>query len=128
MYVIEKAEDLVGKTVAFIHAAQFAQAITIATTDGGIMVSEQDGEEIHVYNFLMARRYVFEDSSQKWMDGELQKLNIVSVGEYEGLIAEERLRNKEAEKKRVARELKDEYDRYLKLKEKYEPNIASLKG
>lgn len=128
MYFIEKAEELVGKTVAFIHATKFAEAITIATSDGGIMVTEHDGEEVHIYNYLRARQYIFEYERQKWMVAELQKLNIVSVGEYEDLIEEERQRNKEAERKRAARALQVEYETFLRLKEKYEATETNLKG
>lgn len=38
MYFITKGNDLVGKRIAFTHFAQYADKLTIATDDGGIMV------------------------------------------------------------------------------------------
>lgn len=36
MYFITKEADLSWKAIAYTHMAQFAEAITIATTDGGV--------------------------------------------------------------------------------------------
>jgi hypothetical protein len=53
MNILKSYEDLVGKTIAFSHMAQFASQITLATTDGDILMvtfelEDDDNMEIRV--------------------------------------------------------------------------------
>lgn len=124
MYFIEKGEDLVGKTIAFIHCAQFAEAITIATTDGGLMVIEQQSDgsesEITIYNAYAAEFHIFQKDRRKWMIEELQKLGITTKDDYEKHL-EARRKEQEAREKRD-REIHErfEHNEYLRLKAKFE--------
>ena len=122
MYFIEKAEDLVGKTVAFINAAQFADAITIATADGGIMIIAQDeNQEVQTYKTPRIQRFLFENyNSTKYVLPKLQELGIIKENEYEELKEARRLKREEADRQRVIQKEKNERAEFARLKEKYE--------
>lgn len=122
MYFIEKAEDLVGKTVAFIHAAQFADAITIATTDGGVVVIQQDAdEEIHIFKQHQVQRLLFENqNSSKTILPRLQELGIIKENEYADLKEAQRIRREEADRQQSIQKEKRERAELIRLKGKYE--------
>ncbi|SPF51160.1 conserved hypothetical protein [Candidatus Desulfosporosinus infrequens] len=123
MYFIEKGEDLIGKTIAFIHCAQFAEAITIATTDGGLMVAKQDDDgdssEIRIYKSHSVQQYLFEKDGQKWLVEELKKLGVIGGDDYDKLREARRLAREESDRKQKERHEKHEREEYLRLKEKY---------
>ena len=87
MYFITKEEDLVGKTIIFTHCAQFAEAITLATTDGGIMVIQQNGETnesvIRVFYDHQAEYYLFVTGANEWLVNELKKVGVIGEDEYQ---------------------------------------------
>jgi len=123
MYFIEKGEDILGKAIAFIHCAQFAEAIVLATTDGGLMVLEQDDDrEVQVYKSYGIQRHIFEGTSNKWMVEELKKLGVLKENEYQELCEARRLQIEEAEKQRKERWEITERAKYFELKAKYEPS------
>jgi hypothetical protein len=85
MYFITKEAELLGKTISFTHMSQFAEAITIATTDGGIMSIEGRDEagEIHIKGEGDARGYVL---GNNWLRNELLKAGVMTeeaIQEYE---------------------------------------------
>lgn len=124
MYFIETGEGILGKTIAFIQCAQFADAIVLATTDGGIMVLEQDDDrEVQVYKSHQIQRHIFEDSSNKWVVGELKRLGVIQENEYQELCEVRRLRIEEADKKQRERCEIAERKKYFELKAKYEPSL-----
>jgi len=82
MYFIEKEEGLIGKTIAFAHLAQFADAITLGTTDGGILVVEMDSDgdgfgssEVIIYPLHQAERFIL---SKPWVREQLVKTGVIS--------------------------------------------------
>lgn len=123
MYFIEKSEDLIGKTIAFIHCAQFAEATTLATTDGGLMIIKQDDDgdesEIRIYKSYHIQRYLFEKDGQKWLVEELKKLGVIGEDDYEKLREARKLAREESDRKQKERHEKHECEEYLRLKEKY---------
>jgi hypothetical protein len=85
MYFITKEADLLGKVIAYTHMSQFAEAITIATTDGGIIIIESRDEsgEIHVKSEHQASNYIL---GTIWLRSELLKAGVVTmedIQEYE---------------------------------------------
>ena len=122
MYFIEKSEDLVGKIVAFVHAARFAEAITIATTDGGVMVIEQDAdEEIRIFKQHQVQRYLFKNhDSGKTLLPKLQELGIIKENEYADLKEAQRLRREESDRQQAIQKEKRERAELIRLKEKYD--------
>lgn len=64
MRILTNYEDLTGKTISFVHAAQFAEAITIATTDNEVIImnreiDEDEGEgNIRVFPEFRALEYI----------------------------------------------------------------------
>lgn len=120
MKILEDYKQLVGKTVAFAHMAQFAEYITIATTDGCVIVATQDldeygeGKENRVLYTSYAIRYI---ENNKYIREELGKLGIFDVEEYKNRLAEiERKRREEFAKKQA----KIEREQYERLKAKFE--------
>ncbi|MCA1027009.1 hypothetical protein LCM23_12985 [Cytobacillus kochii] len=113
--------ELVGKTIAFTHIAQFAENVTIATEDGCVVVITQDVDEdfgeakqTRVLFEPHARRYI---ENHKFLRSELGKLGIFNIEVYKK--EQEELERKRREKLRIKKE-KDERELFEKLKAKYE--------
>ncbi|MGF9891888.1 hypothetical protein [Priestia megaterium] len=80
MYFMNNEEELRGKIVAYTQMAGFADAITIVTADKGILVVEQEVEEVFekkttVYHDQRAEAYFFQN---KYVMEELVKRNIIT--------------------------------------------------
>ncbi|MED2737353.1 hypothetical protein [Bacillus toyonensis] len=124
MYFITKEEDLWDKKVVFTHMAEFAEAITIVTSDGGIQViskewGDEDRGRIWVYNESRARSYIL---NHIYLREQLHKKGIITneeLNEYE----EQKKKAREDYLKRQ-KELNEQKDRaeYERLKKKFEPN------
>ena len=120
MYFIEKEEGLKGKEIIFTHFPQFANEMIIVTKDKGIFMFDKSDEEVEIYRKHNARNCLFKN---EYIRGELNKLNIITneeIIEYKKQIEEEWKKQLELRKKK---DEENEYNQYLKLKEKYENNI-----
>lgn len=121
MRVITDYEELVGKTIAFAHMAQFADQITIATTDGCVLMAEMNNrdewssdKEILVFpEQMVINRLRFEPYLRQKL-GELGIFDLEKYEEERRKEQEELARRRKEEKERKEREL------YEKLKKKYE--------
>lgn len=122
MNVLESYPALEGKTIAFTHMAQFAEQITIATTDGSILMAEfdyNDNGESPEIRVLRTQRVlgVLESDKGRYVREELAKRDLFDLKAFkereEAALAERR------EKHRAEKELKD-YAEYERLKEKFE--------
>jgi flagellar motility protein MotE (MotC chaperone) len=125
MYFITKEEDLWDKKVVFTHMAEFAEAITIVTSDGGIQVVSQQWEDedrsrIWVYNEAKARSYIL---NHNYLREQLHKKGVITnqeMAEYE-----ERIKNDREDYLKRQKELNEQKDKaeYERLKKKFEPNL-----
>lgn len=125
MYFITKEEDLWDKKVVFTHMAEFAEAITIVTSDGGIQVVSQQWEDddrsrIWVYNESKARNYIL---NHNYLREQLHKKGIITnqeIAEYE-----ERIKKDREDYLKRQKELNEQKDKaeYERLKKKFEPNL-----
>ncbi|MED1948978.1 hypothetical protein [Brevibacillus centrosporus] len=122
MYYITEAEDLVGKQVGFIHAAQFAEAITIVTTDGGIMVLQQLEDETDVFHEARAHMYI---SNNSWIIDELAGKGVIKKEELQQW-KDEKERQRKAAIEQYAKEQEQRERAALKqLYEKYGPEALA---
>lgn len=121
MKILTSYLDLVGKTISFTHMAQFADQITIATTDGEVLMVVQEGDEdsfdskqVRVLSRSAVLR-VLENSD--YLRVELAKVGAYDLAAYNKRIAEE-----EAERRAAAIKRKEDSDRaeYERLKSKFE--------
>jgi len=121
MKVLEDYEKLVGKTIAYVNMAQFADQITIATTDGEVLMAEMilqgewgDEKEIVI---LSEDRVLNRLHTNPYIRKKLHELGIFDLEAYERQrqkeLEEERRRLREQQEKR-------EYEEYLRLKKKFE--------
>lgn len=123
MKILKSDTELIGKTIAFAHMAQFAENITLATDDGSVLVVRQifdeDTEEsqIDILNEYIALRYI---ENNDYVREQLGKLGIFDVETYRKKKEEERLKREQEYK---AKKLKEERELYEKLKAKFEPGI-----
>lgn len=124
MYFITKEKDLVGKTIAFIHCAQFAEEITLATTDGGILMVQQTGgveeSEIQVFHEHQAEFRLFVSGRNEWLVDELKKIGVIGKDEYQKRCEARKLKIEQEEKKREEYREQHERDEYFRLKAKFE--------
>lgn len=115
MKVITDYRDLVGKTIKFSHMAQFAEQITLVTTDNEVlMVTVDECSEVDLYNYY---RVIGTIRSDKYLRDKMFELGVVDIEKW---VAEEKKRQEEEAKKRKEEAEKKEYATYLKLKAKYE--------
>ncbi|TPF18037.1 hypothetical protein [Priestia megaterium] len=120
MKVISDYKELVGKTIAFTHMAQFADQITIATTDKEVLmatfeIGEYDDDfQIRVYREPHVIKKVNED---QYIREQLSELGIFDMEVYNKQQKELAERRKQA-----AKEFQEKREREMlaKLKEKYE--------
>jgi len=126
--ILEESDQLVGKTIAFAHIAQFAKAITLATTDKEVMVIEQGlhdedddmfRSEISIYHKYRAMEYI---EGHKYLREELAKKGIFDLDEYRQKEQEKRERERvEFRKQKEAKERKE----YERLKHKFEEDNSN---
>lgn len=122
MKIIEDYRELVGKTIAFAHVAQFAENITIATEDGCVLVVRQDLDEEYGEN--KETRILWEGQALRYIENsnylreELGNLGIFDVEAY---------KDKQAE---LARKRKEEFaiQQAAKEREQYERLKAKFDG
>lgn len=123
MKVIRFDNELVGKTIAFAHVAQFAENITIATDDGCVMIitqeidDEGDDKQTQILNENAALRYI---ENNDYVRSALGQLGIFDVAAYKKKKQEEI--KKKQEELRV-RQLKEERELYERLKAKYAKDV-----
>lgn len=118
MKVITDYKQLEGKTIAFAHMAQFAEQITLVTTDGEVLMTTTDGDdfdkEILIYN---KGSVVLAIRKSKYLQEELDKLGVFNLQEYKKEL--ERRQQEQIEKS--TRELEEkERKEYERLKAKFE--------
>lgn len=121
MKVITNYEDLEGKTISFCHMAQFAEQITIATTDGEVLMAsfyEGDYErtEIEIFN---PGKVILTIQNSTYLQRELDDLGIFNLDEWKKKQMEKQLIDKEECLKRLEEEERREYER---LKAKFKDN------
>ncbi|MEK5415166.1 hypothetical protein [Paenibacillus sp. FSL L8-0708] len=122
MYFITKEADLLGKTIAFTNMSQFAEAITIATEDGGIIVLKMeysgDGEstEINIYGEVYARQYILNDTRLRADLLKSGALTEEAINEYEFQREVVRQQWAEGQEERRRRE-------YERMKAEFEPDL-----
>lgn len=118
MKVITDYKNLVGKTISFAHMAQFANQITLATTDGEVLMAtfegmDEDNLEIRVFNKYNVISVL---QNEAYLREELDKLGIFDLSEWEkGQVEKKRI---EREKRLNAQEEKDKKE-YERLKAKF---------
>jgi hypothetical protein len=128
MYFIENHKNLIGKTIAFFHTGQFADAMVMGTADGGILVAkpepnddfyDEDGISIKILSEVNAEKYIFKRKSNEWMVKDMANAGVFTQGEYEiflrDRVEEFRIAQEEAIKKKEEKELQE----YMRLKEKF---------
>jgi hypothetical protein len=121
MKILTEYEQLEGKTIAFTHMAQFAQQITIATTDNEVLMAtfdldEEYGErkEIRVLHEGWVVKIIKES---KYLREELSKRGIFDLEKYKTEMEAERVAKLERYKQeKEEREIKQ----LAELKAKYE--------
>lgn len=120
MKIIRSDKELIGKTIAFAHIAQFAENITIATEDGCVVVVQQmidDDTEDTVTHILSEPRVLKYIESDDYLRVSLGNLGIFDIEAYRKKKKEEQLQREQEYK---ARKLKEERELYEKLKAKFE--------
>lgn len=121
MKYLGKEKDLINKKIIFTHMPRFAEQITIVveneeTKEKEIFMCEQDDNGTYVLIPNIVRRRVLDD---RYLRNTLNDLGIITdkeIEEYEVFLKEQF--KKKQEEARMKSE-KDEYNLYLKLKEKY---------
>lgn len=124
MKILTDFKELEGKTIAFAHGAQFADQITLATTDKEVLMATFDidefGErkEIRVLNPLYVKNTLEKES---YLREALAKREIFDLEKYK----EEEKAKRLAEKERFEIEKKERDLKLLAdLKAKYETDEA----
>lgn len=117
MYFICSEEDLIGKEISFTHMAQFADCITIVTKDKGIMVIEQDTEEITIHGEHFARKYVLEHD---WLRRSLHEKGIITAEQITEHLQEKERQRKEEQERYLRQQEEQERKTYERLKAKFE--------
>jgi len=122
LYVIEKPEDLIGKTIAHIEMNRFCDPLLLTTTDGGIMAwrtwTEDDGDmETDVFEGYQVEAHVFNSKTTKKY---LIQNNICTQEEIDKFTAE-RIKEHRLYREQLKKE-SEEHDKaeYERLKQKYE--------
>lgn len=120
MKILRSDKELIGKTIAFAHMAQFAENITLATTDGSVLVVRQlfdedtEDSQIDVIGEHRALRYI---ENNDYIREQLGELGIFDIAAYREKQLEERLKK---QKEFNERKLREERELYEKLKAKFE--------
>lgn len=119
MKIIKDYEQLVGKTIAFAHMAQFADQITLATTDGDVLMAEFElvGEDDMEIKILRDRRVIQRVEQSKHLQKALSELGIWDLSAYlkqqeerTKILKEQHLKEKEIRERKTLAELKAKYE------------------
>src|SRR5690625_2689118 len=120
MKILTDYEGLVGKTIAFAHMAQFADQITLATTDGCVLMAQMEDreewtsdKEITVYHEGMVMRTLEHEPYLR------QKLSELGIFDLEAYKEKRRKQMEEAERIREEKRKKRELEEYKRLKAKF---------
>jgi hypothetical protein len=121
MKVLTNYKDLEGKTIAFAHLAQFADQITLATTDGGVLMANFEGMDVDDMEIRIFNKHSVISVIQRntYLREELDKLEIFNLEEWKN--EQEKQRRLEEEKRKKAQEERDRKE-YERLKVKFENN------
>lgn len=123
MNVLTDYKELEGKTISFSHMAQFADQITLATTDGEVLMAAfeaGDDEDIQI-RILREHSVVSVIQRHSFLREELDKLGIFNLDKW---------KEEQEEKQRVERERRlleqEERDKreYERLKAKFETSTV----
>lgn len=117
MKILTDYKDLVGKTIAFSHMAQFADQITLATTDGDVLMasfSGSDDEEFEI-NVFSKHRVIGVIQRHTYLQEELDRLGIFNLTAYKKEQEEKRVKEQEEYKKKQEAKERETYER-LKVK------------
>lgn len=121
MKVLTDYEQLVGKTIAFAHMAQFADQITLATTDGDVLMATMDNQdewggdkETTVYYEHMVINTL---NHEPYLRKKLGELGIFDIEAYK---AKRQKEMEEAKRIREEKRKKYELEEYKRLKAKFE--------
>lgn len=112
-------DELIGKEIAFIQVAQFAENITLATKDGDVLVITQDVDEFgerketRILNELYAQRHI---ESDRYVARKLAELGIFDLKAYQA--EEERKRLENVKKQKQAQDKRD-WEEYQRLRKKF---------
>lgn len=119
MKVLTNYQDLVGKTIKFAHMAQFANQITLVTTDNEIMMvkfisDEYEDDLIHILNMW---NIVSAIDSSEYLQKELALLEVFDLSEFK-----KEQEQRQQESMRLAEQARENGERaeYERLKKKYE--------
>jgi hypothetical protein len=119
MKVLKDYKQLEGKTISFSHMAQFAEQITLVTTDDEVLMAtfegmSEDDLEIRVFGLHNVISVIQRD---KYIREELSKLGVFDLEEWKQAQAEKQRQEEENRKKAQEERDKKEYER---LKAKFE--------
>lgn len=133
MEVLESYPKLEGKTIAFTHMAQFAEQITIATTDGCILMAkfgyDEDNEDCDGDNpeirVLGKHRvlYILESDGGRYIREELAKKGLFDLVAFKK--REKIKQERELAEWRVKQEAKEKQE-YERLKAKFESDATKI--
>ncbi|MBM7598242.1 hypothetical protein JOC34_000599 [Virgibacillus halotolerans] len=121
MKILTDYDQLVGKTIAFAHMAQFADQITLATTDNEVLMADMESvdeslhdKEITVYSEgMVMNRLNYEPYLRK-------KLSEIGVFDLEAYKEERQKQMEEAKRKREEQKKINEIKEFERLKKKFE--------
>ncbi|GIN22563.1 hypothetical protein [Siminovitchia fordii] len=119
MKVLTDYKQLEGKTIAFAHMAQFADQITLVTTDDEVLMATftqeyEDEFEIKVFNKY---NVIYAINNDKYIREEFSKLGIFDLEEWKE--EQEKKQRLERQNLKMIREMR-EREQYEKLKAKFE--------
>lgn len=119
MKIITDYEELVGKTIAYSHMAQFANQITLATTDGDVLmasfeIEDDDNIQIRVLWEHVVLNIIKESTH---LQNSLSVLGIWDLAAYQKevqerqrILKEERAKAQEVRERKQLAELKAKYE------------------
>lgn len=121
MKILTSYLELVGKTIAFTHMAQFADQITIATTDGEVLMVVQE-ENAESFDEKQIRVLYHSEVLRVLESSEYLRVELSKVGAYDLAAYNKRIADEEAERRAAAVKRKEDADRaeYERLKSKFE--------
>ena len=121
MKVLTDYEQLVGKTIAFVHMAQFADQITLATTDGEVLMAQMEDQDewgsdklTTIYHEGMVINTL---NHEPYLRQKLSELGIFDLEAYKEKRQKEM---EEAKRIREEKRKKFELEEYKRLKAKFE--------
>ncbi|WP_413986384.1 hypothetical protein [Paenibacillus polymyxa] len=120
MRILTNYEDLTGKTISFVHAAQFAEAITIATTNNEVIIMNREIDDdscegnLRVFPEFRVLEYIKKEDN-RYVRESLAQYAGFDIDEYNRQKKEELLKKQnEWNIEREKRE-RDEFERLSKI-------------